>query len=580
VVFHKPHFWFHSTMGLAVVAAVAACLLMMSASLILPVASPWAPDSILVTAGEGNPPIDLLPFLKQPDDRFSVLPGGRHRQLVFPKAVYPPIWDERKLILDEIKCAFADEGIVMVSCATDKADGKSEPNVARLECQYKSKHRPRKTTATEIQLKVHEDMMVGEEVQQINGLKTDSFINRQANCRPNENKVNKTRRNFKGVSHRWTEKLPDNCRCICHLRLQLAPGKHWFMTPNSGCGTHTCLFLPKEERIVRMATMTADEKRMAGSVASAGSISQAAIALKDMYDKNFTASQVRDLRQQHDDTMGRMLPMILEDGRAKDDLSDAERIIEQLKFDHAAGKKSFIALYHCVTAITLHTVHSTDLEREKKRHRDEASTTTGTDVDAAVSNECAITIDIECKNEHGMTNRSKANLNDEEKRQLAIVLKPIHERMQVGQKILLAVAWVREDEKRLFELYPEVFMIDVTFGSNCEGRPLGMTAAIDSNMHTFTPICAFLPSECRWVFWWMWEEAIPKLLGKDVLKRVQLVLSDGDTKIYVPFDDAKKKGLYPNAVHGLCLYHLVTQKLVKLPIHNREDPEVDAMVQT
>ena len=39
----------------------------------------------------------------------------------------------------------------------------------------------------------------------------------------------------------------------------------------------------------------------------------------------------------------------------------------------------------------------------------------------------------------------------------------------MSQKVLfLAVAWVHEDDKRLFELYPEVIMCDVTEGTNTE----------------------------------------------------------------------------------------------------------------
>ena len=44
----------------------------------------------------------------------------------------------------------------------------------------------------------------------------------------------------------------------------------------------------------------------------------------------------------------------------------------------------------------------------------------------------------------------------------------------------------------------------------------------------------------------------------ETLLRVQLFLTDGDPKIYKCFD-AVQPTLYPNAVHGLCMYHLVTQ---------------------
>ena len=67
---------------------------------------------------------------------------------------------------------------------------------------------------------------------------------------------------------------------------------------------------------------------------------------------------------------------------------------------------------------------------------------------------------------------------------------PVLERLHVGQKLLLAVAWVCADEKRLFERIPEVLMIDVTYDNNGEGRPLGLTACLDPDMRSFTPLRA------------------------------------------------------------------------------------------
>ena len=51
--------------------------------------------------------------------------------------------------------------------------------------------------------------------------------------------------------------------------------------------------------------------------------------------------------------------------------------------------------------------------------------------------------------------RNGARLTFKEKTELGCIMLPVLERLRVGQK-LLAVAWVSADEKRLFELYPEV----------------------------------------------------------------------------------------------------------------------------
>ena len=86
--------------------------------------------------------------------------------------------------------------------------------------------------------------------------------------------------------------------------------------------------------------------------------------------------------------------------------------------------------------------------------------------------------------------------------------------------MLIAVVWCREDERELFELFPEVLMFDVTFDTNTESRPIGVSASIDSNMNVFTPFCVFMPSQWQWIFDWIIGTAMPSLLRKESLKRV------------------------------------------------------------
>ena len=65
--------------------------------------------------------------------------------------------------------------------------------------------------------------------------------------------------------------------------------------------------------------------------------------------------------------------------------------------------------------------------------------------------------------------------------------------------MLLAAAWTSTNERLLFEMYPEVLMFgDVTFQTNNEGRPLGVTCSPDGkNMNIFTPFRAFLPEKSK-----------------------------------------------------------------------------------
>jgi hypothetical protein len=150
-----------------------------------------------------------------------------------------------------------------------------------------------------------------------------------------------------------------------------------------------------------------------------------------------------------------------------------------------------------------------------------------------------------------------------EKMGVAETLVAMRQDLVVGDQVLLGLCWAREDERELFQKFPEVFMVDDTMSTNRQGRPLFVSASPGPHMKVFTPVRAFLPSKCRWVFDWLFRVSIPSLLGKEAISKTQLVLSDGDQNIYGAFDAARKE-FYPQAKHGLCIYHLVTQTLNEL----------------
>jgi MULE transposase domain len=129
-------------------------------------------------------------------------------------------------------------------------------------------------------------------------------------------------------------------------------------------------------------------------------------------------------------------------------------------------------------------------------------------------------------------------------------------------RILIAVAWITNEEKRLFELFPEVLKADVTSQTNKEKRPLFLVVGKDSHGKTFTVLRCFMPSEQKWIFQWLWETAIPILVRKSVLRRNVMLLTDGDFNEYEPFVNARNT-LYPHSQHGLCCYHLINQAMSK-----------------
>ena len=79
----------------------------------------------------------------------------------------------------------------------------------------------------------------------------------------------------------------------------------------------------------------------------------------------------------------------------------------------------------------------------------------------------------------------------------------------------------------------------------------------------FTATRANLPSRARFVYHWLWIEAIhvPTLLPEHGRNRMQLVVMDNDEREHGTFHAATPKH-YPRAKRRVCGFHLITQALL------------------
>jgi hypothetical protein len=80
--------------------------------------------------------------------------------------------------------------------------------------------------------------------------------------------------------------------------------------------------------------------------------------------------------------------------------------------------------------------------------------------------------------------------------------------------MLIFVDWGSDEDLRYITMFPEVLSIDTTYGTNREKRPLLVFPGTYHNRKNFTAMRAFLPSEYDWVFRYVFEVAIPTLIGK------------------------------------------------------------------
>lgn len=128
-----------------------------------------------------------------------------------------------------------------------------------------------------------------------------------------------------------------------------------------------------------------------------------------------------------------------------------------------------------------------------------------------------------------------------------------------GTQLLMIALWASTGAIDYFAKFPSVFAFDVTMGTNSEKRPLARGTASTLTKKNI-PICnIFCPSEATWVFNWIFQEGLPKILPQSLLHSIRLVLTDGDVQIYSQIDAAISSGVLPNAKHRLCSWHKVSR---------------------
>lgn len=134
--------------------------------------------------------------------------------------------------------------------------------------------------------------------------------------------------------------------------------------------------------------------------------------------------------------------------------------------------------------------------------------------------------------------------------------------IQDTQDVFLGVAWVLPPEKRLFQLFPFVVHMDGVEDTNNEKRTLFTATGHDANGKMFTFLRAFLPNQCAWVFRWLFQSVFPRMFGVNLLSRIVMVVTDGDSQETSQLDLAMKN-YFPQAFRGRCVWHIVKRGMDK-----------------
>ncbi len=146
---------------------------------------------------------------------------------------------------------------------------------------------------------------------------------------------------------------------------------------------------------------------------------------------------------------------------------------------------------------------------------------------------------------------------DEEQDMLRVVsvhgwLLPISD----SQEMMVGIAYAMPYEVRQFRLFNVCLHIDATADSNKEGWPLVTVSSKDSYGKMFIVLRAFLPNEQSWSYKWFFQTVLPALLGKDVLKRIKIIVTGGDSQEISQLDDALAS-FFPEAYRIRCSWHII-----------------------
>ncbi|KAG7356565.1 MULE transposase domain containing protein [Nitzschia inconspicua] len=112
--------------------------------------------------------------------------------------------------------------------------------------------------------------------------------------------------------------------------------------------------------------------------------------------------------------------------------------------------------------------------------------------------------------------------------------------------------------KRCLHAFPELLFSDATHKTNRENRPLITFGVKDAEGRVQVVIRAWAPNERAWMFRWLFQTAVPAIIGKATCERIRLVLTDGDSQELTQLD-AAISSVFTKCVRRRCGWHIIHQ---------------------
>lgn len=127
-------------------------------------------------------------------------------------------------------------------------------------------------------------------------------------------------------------------------------------------------------------------------------------------------------------------------------------------------------------------------------------------------------------------------------------------------EVLLAVAIATDEMLRHVHMFPEVFFMDVTSGTNRQKRDLFVLVVRDSSGECYIGNITVIPSGQSWVFMKIYETFFFLLFGKRTISRNRLCLTDDDKAEILPLEKLMvTENHWKKSRHMLCVFHALVK---------------------
>jgi hypothetical protein len=137
-----------------------------------------------------------------------------------------------------------------------------------------------------------------------------------------------------------------------------------------------------------------------------------------------------------------------------------------------------------------------------------------------------------------------------------------------SKEMMVAIAYGMPFELFKFGVFNASLHIDTTSDTNKEGLLFVTVTSKDSYGKMLFVIHIFLPSEHSWAYKWLFQTVLPVLIGQDVLNKVSLVVTDGDSQEITQLEDLVNR-YFPGVYCIHCSWHIINRgwhKQVKVPL--------------